>query len=611
MKLFQQLLVAPAALGLLAPVAANAAELNINGVSDYATSSEQVTSITQFSDVYPTDWAYQALSNLIERYGCVAGYPNGTYQGQRAMTRFEAAALLNACLDRVTEVTDELKRLMKEFERELAILKGRVDGLEARVGELEATQFSTTTKLKGLTTFITGAVNAGGDNGSKVLPNGETRDARSFSGAGTKGGADAYNANYGAWTFNYDQRFAFDTSFTGKDKLYARLRVGNFTKGENAFGGSGVNLTALDIATDSGASGTINNAVQLDRLFYKFPVGKEFTIIAGAIARNTEMLGMWPSVYNKGGAKILDWTALAGTSGVYNKQTGQAVGAYWKQNVKKGNNAFSVTVNYVAKDGSGNSSDPNEGGMFTDNSNASFLAQIGYGGPEWGLAFAYRYGQCGDNGFRRGTEFAKANSWNNSCGGKTDDGYWTSRTGNSSNSYALNAYWQPKNAGFIPSISVGWGLNNIANTGDNFYGPNNNILEPGSIKGGSMTTSQSWMVGLKWDDVFLKGNDLGFAFGQPTFATAVKGCFNKNDVKAASGNVRQNSGQCSETPFDGNYAFELYYNFQVTDNIAITPAIFYLSRPMGQNTSNLVQNGQGYDGTFNIFGGLIQTTFKF
>ena len=65
------------------------------------------------------------------------------------MTRFEAAALLNACFDRVTEVTDELRRLMAEFETELAILKGRVDGLEAKVGELEATQFSTTTKLKG------------------------------------------------------------------------------------------------------------------------------------------------------------------------------------------------------------------------------------------------------------------------------------------------------------------------------------------------------------------------------------------------------------------------------------------------------------------------------
>ena len=86
MKLFQKLLLAPAALGLLAPVAANAADVNIAGLSDYST-EEQVTSITQFSDVQPTDWAFQALSNLSGRDGGVAGYPNGTYRGNRAMTR--------------------------------------------------------------------------------------------------------------------------------------------------------------------------------------------------------------------------------------------------------------------------------------------------------------------------------------------------------------------------------------------------------------------------------------------------------------------------------------------------------------------------------------------
>ncbi|TCD58841.1 porin [Synechococcus sp. BS56D] len=564
MKLFQQLLVAPAALGLLAPVAASAAELNINGVSDYAASSEQVTSISQFSDVYPTDWAYQALNNLIERYGCVAGYPNGTYRGNRAMTRFEAAALLNACLDRVTEVTDELKRLMAEFEKELAILKGRVDGLEARVGELEATQFSTTTKLKGQTTFVMGATTAGGDS----------QDNTAFKKTGA-GGADAYNQAFGAFSFNYDQRLAFNTSFTGKDKLYARLRAGNFTKKKNAFGGEGVNLTALDVATDSGDGVTENNVVGLDRLYYKFPVGKEFTVIAGAIARNTESLALWPSVYNKGGAKILDWTALMGTSGVYNKETGQLIGAYWKQKVKKGSNAFSVSVNYVADDKNGNTSNSASGGFMTSNSEASFLAQLGYGGPQWGLAFAYRYGQCDSgNGYRRGTEFAKNGDWNNPCTYTNTNGD-TVRSGSSSNSYALNAYWQPKNAGFIPSVSLGWGINQT--TTDN-------------KKDGSAVTSQSWMAGLKWDDVFLKGNDLGFAFGQPTFATGLEG---------------------GDTPYDGNYVFELYYNFQVTDNIAITPAVFYLSRPMGQYTSNLVQDGNGYDGTFNVFGGLIQTTFKF
>lgn len=59
-------------------------------------SHNQVTSVNQFSDVRPTDWAYQALTNLVEKYGCVAGYPNGTYKGGQAMTRYEAAALLNA-----------------------------------------------------------------------------------------------------------------------------------------------------------------------------------------------------------------------------------------------------------------------------------------------------------------------------------------------------------------------------------------------------------------------------------------------------------------------------------------------------------------------------------
>ena len=90
--------------------------------------------------------------------------------------------------------------------------------------------------------------------------------------------------------------------------------------------------------------------------------------------------------------------------------------------------------------------------------------------------------------------------------------------------------------------------------------------------------------------MFLKGNDRGFAVGQPTFATSL-----------------EDGG----TPFDGNYVFEWYYNFQVTDNIAITPAVFYLSRPMGQYTSNLVKDGDNYDGQFNVFGALVQTTFKF
>jgi chaperonin cofactor prefoldin len=116
----------------------------------------QVTSVSQLSDVQPTDWAYQALQSLVERYGCIAGYPNGTFRGNRAATRYEMAAALNACLDQISdrfatkEDLEAVKALQEEFKAELATLKGRVDSLEARTATLEAQQFSTTTKLSGV-----------------------------------------------------------------------------------------------------------------------------------------------------------------------------------------------------------------------------------------------------------------------------------------------------------------------------------------------------------------------------------------------------------------------------------------------------------------------------
>lgn len=216
MKLFQQLLLAPAALGLVAPLGAMAAELNMDGVNKYAASSEQVTSITQFSDVRPTDWAYQALSNLIERYGCVAGYPNGTFKGGQAMTRFEAAALLNACLDRVTEITDELRRLMKEFEKELAITKARVDGLEAKVGELQATQFSTTTKLKGQVRFVMGDVYRG--DGTATYG-----QARALMGAAKLYGQRVYDGSTGGFQ---DRSTNMIRDNQGNGEIYYYYRAG-------------------------------------------------------------------------------------------------------------------------------------------------------------------------------------------------------------------------------------------------------------------------------------------------------------------------------------------------------------------------------------------------
>jgi len=528
--------------------------LNLEAINAYARpgsakSRNQVTSITQFSDVQPTEWAYQALSNLVERYGCVAGYPDGTFRGKQPLSRWEAAALLNACLDRITEVTDELRRLMKEFEVELSVLKGRVDGLEAKVGELEASQFSTTTVLKGEATFVLGAVNAGGN---------------SFGNFGPGNDADNYNQQNGAATFSYDLRLNLETSFTGKDLLFTRLRTGNF---ENAFDGNDVNLTALD--RESGGFGG-NNSVGVDRLYYRFPVGDQFTFIAGPRARNTESLAVTPSVYKAG---ILDYFAVNGAPGVYNKATGALVAAIWRQNVEKGRGRFSFAANYVAQqgnvgqvfDGNPNNCSGSEGGIGTDCARGSITAQLNYTAPQWNISLAYRYGQQGTN-FRRGTNFVVSNSWFLANG--------------ESNNFAVNAYWQPKNPGFIPSISVGWGLNSLS--GNSIDRNGNEFADP------FVTQTQSWFAGLQWKDVFAKGNDAGMAVGQATFATQLS---------------QGSDGGQNTTPNDGNFVWEWWYKFQVTDNISVTPAIFYLSRPLGQLTSS--------NRDFNIFGGLIQTRFKF
>ncbi|WP_115018701.1 iron uptake porin [Synechococcus sp. UW140] len=575
-------LAAPAALGLLAPVAANASDLNINGVSDYAASGEQVTSITQFSDVVPTDWAYQALSNLIERYGCVAGYPNGTYRGNRAMTRFEAAALLNTCLDRITEVTDELKRLMKEFERELAILKGRVDGLEARVGELEATQFSTTTKLRGQTTFVIGANSYGGDaqQGRDYfeIQKNNMGQYDVIGGFGTRRSKVASELS-GATTFNYDIRLFVDTSFTGKDLLRTMLRAGNFQNtpfyASRIGAGGYVGLSALAVTF---GEPKIPDSLSVNRLFYQFPVGRNLQVTAGPIVRQDEMLAIWPGAYSR--ESVLNFFSYAGAPAVYDKTLGAGGGISWTSN------EFSVSANYVSCNGQFSS--PNKGkygarqleggtpfnpagGIGTDAACSNGTVQIAYAPDNWGLAAAYTY-SSGING---------AGIYSGSA---TNFAAQISQIGNA-NSFGLSAWWSPLKSAWYPSISAGWGYSKMNSEG---------IYK-------ELATSavyQSWSIGLEWDDAFLIGNTLGMAVGQPTFVTSW-------DNTSKSGNRYTNNGNYIN---DGNYAWEGWYKFQISDYISVTPAIYYLSRPLGAVTNAKLNTG---DGAFNNFGAILKSTFKF
>jgi hypothetical protein len=209
----------------------------------------QVTSVSELSDVQPTDWAFQAVQSLVERYGCIEGYPDRTFRGNRAATRYELAAALNACLNAISErfVTAEdlatIRQLQEEFAAELATLRGRVDALEARTAELEANQFSTTTKLNGEAIFAPYIPFGGG-----VEDDDDDDD-------------DDIDSNV---ALGYRVRLNFDTSFTGEDRLRVRLQARDV---ENLTGITGTQMARL------GFDGDNDGTFEIDDLYYRFPLG--------------------------------------------------------------------------------------------------------------------------------------------------------------------------------------------------------------------------------------------------------------------------------------------------------------------------------------------------
>ncbi|WOD37806.1 iron uptake porin [Nodosilinea sp. E11] len=251
-KLFwQSLLAVPAALGAAVAVsgsaiAAEAATTQVSNFDQDSIQLAQITSVSELTDVLPSDWAFQALQSLVENYGCIQGYPDRTFRGQRSMTRFEFAAGLNACLDVIATLIAQsginpedlatIRRLQEEFQAELATLRGRVDALEAETATLRAQQFSTTTKLAGqvdmhiVTPFDTLAT----DTSTSVA-------ARA--------------------------RLNFDSSFTGRDRLRVRLQSG---QGDAATGFGLANAGGLDYN------------VTVDDFYYSFPLGNRITVTAAA-----------------------------------------------------------------------------------------------------------------------------------------------------------------------------------------------------------------------------------------------------------------------------------------------------------------------------------------
>lgn len=322
----------------------------------------QVTSVSQLSDVQPTDWAFQALQSLVERYGCIAGYPNSTYRGNRALTRYEFAAGLNACLDRVNEliatatadlVSKEdigaLERLQEEFSAELATLRGRVDAVEARTAELEANQFSTTSKLEG--ELVIGVTD---------VFEGNTNDENTALGARA--------------------RINFVSSFTGKDTLFTRIQTNNIVGPD-----LGTPEGGLAFAGDDGT-----NDAFLDGLWYSFPLTKKTNVIAIANAGAADDVVDTVNLFDGDGTEGA-LSSFGTRNPIYGAMDGAGVGV--TQEFGKG---LSLSLAYLA----GSPNDPSTDNGFLNGSYGA-LAQLTLQPSDRfkvGLTYINSYNQFGGTG---------------------------------------------------------------------------------------------------------------------------------------------------------------------------------------------------------------------
>ncbi|MGV0105609.1 SLH domain-containing protein [Nostoc sp. DSM 114160] len=487
-------------------------------------SLSQVTSVSQFSDVQPTDWAFQALQSLVERYGCIAGYPNSTYRGNRALTRYEFAAGLNACLDRVNEliatatadlVTKQdlatLQRLQEEFSAELATLRGRVDSLEARTAELEANQFSTTTKLVGEAIFV--ATDIFGNN---------TGDANNT-------------------VFQDRVRLDLQTSFTGKDVLHTRLAAGNalaFTQ----VGNNGVGIDTAEGTQTFQIGSTSNNSVIIDWLAYYVPIGPAQVYFAGTGGIHSDYVATNNPYFEDfdGGNGAL--STFASESPIY--RIGGGAGAALTLPFGKGGSILrpsSLTIGYLAS----NANNPGANQGLIDGNYAA-LGQLNFSvGDRLSIAATYVHGYHGAGGgnlFDLGGGLGSTNR----VVGTGQANTLTTLNGSSSNSYGIEAAFRPSDklsvSGFVSYHDItGFGV------GDDY---------------------QAWSYGLgvALPDLGKKGNVLGIFAGAEPYAR------NRGGVFAGTGN-------------DIPYHFEGFYKYRVSDNISITPGVIWLTSP-GQNSNN-------------------------
>ena len=484
----------------------------------------QVTNVNQLRDVAPTDWAYEALRSLVDRYGCISGFPNQTYRGSQPLSRYEFAAGLNSCLNQIErliasgeganeEDLESIQRLSQEFEAELATIGGRVDEIESRTAVLEDSQFSTTTQLQGEVVLQIADVFSDDDD-----LNVET-------------------------VFNERVRLQLVSSFTGKDKLFTRLTTGNIGNSFQDELGTREGRFAYD--------GPGDNDIVLDRLHYQFPLGENLQVTAmaslGAHHFYTETFNSGLDVGGGGNGAL---SRFGERNPIYRQGIGNStsgLGATYSFGEK-----IELSAGYIAPSGS----DPtDENGLF--NGSFSALGQIAIQ-PFEKLKVGATYVRSYDNDaavddddaeFRPAFLFGGTGTNAGNLRGVGVDGV----------PVATNSIGAQFQFDFSEKLSLrGWGGYTDAE-----------IINAGDDNNGSATI-WNYAAAVVVSDLIKEGNLGAIIVGAEPYLTAI-------DADGAGGD----EPVTNDVPIH----IEALYKYQFSDNISFTPGIIWLSAP-NQNTDN-------------------------
>jgi len=525
----------------------NVVENDLNAQQVPSSSMGQVTNVNQLRDVSPTDWAYEALRSLVDRYGCISGFPNQTYRGNQPLTRYEFAAGLNSCLNQIERLIaansgpdDEelalIERMTQEFEAELATLGGRTDEIESRTAVLEDSQFSTTTKLVGEVVF--NVAQAFGDE--QALNPDDNLDLDS------------------EVTFSDRIRLTFASSFTGKDKLFTRLTAGNIGNSFQDETGTREGRFAFD-----GPSG---NDITIDRLHYVFPALNDklrVTAMASLAAHH-----FYANTFNKGldvgGGANGALTRFAERNPIYRQGiAGSSAGLGASLEL---NDFITLTGGYIAP----TASDPGDAaGLF--NGSFSALGQIDIT-PIEPLQIGLTYVRGYDNEQTVGDLSPRGSFlWGNTG---TNFANFEDEFGNTiiaGSPVATNSYGVQFQFDLNPKISIrGWGAFTDANINTD--------------NGDGDADIYNYAAAFVVSDILKEGSLAALIVGAEPYLASIDSDADGDDEVISN---------------DVPIHLEGFYKYQLNDNISITPGVVWLPTPN--------QDGDNDD----IIIGAVRTTFSF